>query len=223
MKRLILILLTVSLAASAGAGTLPDAGDEYIMRLGFFGSGAVHHYSYVLYGLPYSEFYEARGYGAGGGGWAQYDHTWLAYAMSFSVAEFGGGAFRGTFIEWNHEYYLYVGKWRIRPFIEPNGGVGSAGRLGGHLGISGGVRWNMLDSPFYATVSGGYKHSWGADYEEGDWGIGKVSCYLALWDSVALYVAAVAERSSHDYRYEGHQSDGPRWRSRLDVGPSWAF
>ncbi|MEE8639372.1 MAG: hypothetical protein V3T41_03080 [bacterium] len=223
MKRVFIIAITAPLAALAWAGTLPNAAEPDVMRLGFFASGGVQNYFYMLHGLPYSEFYEVRAYGAGGGAWAQYDQTWFSYAMRFKVTEFGGSGFRATFIEWDHDYYLYLAKGGIRPFIEPNASIGSAGGFRACFGIGGGVRWNMRDSPFYATVSGGYKYVGGDDYEKGDWSIGKVSIYFALSDAVALYAGAEAERSSHDYRYKGHQSDGPRWRGRVDVGPSWAF
>ena len=91
MKRvLIFTAAALAAAAAAWAGALPNAGAEDVLRFGPFVSGALQNYSYVKYGLPYSEFYEVRAHGAGGGAWAQYDHTWFAYAMRLGVTAFGG-------------------------------------------------------------------------------------------------------------------------------------
>jgi hypothetical protein len=217
------ILLTTTFAAAAAAGTLPDADEADVLRLGLFASGAIQNYSYILYGLPYSEYYEVRARGAGGGAWVQYDQTWFSYTMRLSVTEFGGSDFNATFKEWDHAYYVYLGKWAIRPFAEPSVSIGSAGRFRAYFNISGGVRWNMRDSPSYTTVSVGWKYIRGDDYEKGEWNTVKVSCYFALSKAIALYVGAEAENAGRVYYYRGNASGGPRWRGRLDVGPSWAF
>lgn len=190
------------------------------MRFGVFASGALENYSFIKHtfpgGIGHIELYEVRAEGAGGGVWAQYDATWFAYGTRLAVTEFGGDELPPTYLEWSHNYHFYFAEWVIRPFAMPNASIGGAWGLRGHLGISGGARWNMRDSPFYATLSGGYKYVWGKDHEEGRWSTVNVSCYFVLWDAIALYTSAEAEK--------GYSIDGqPRWRARLDVGPSWAF
>ncbi len=217
------VLVTAVLAAAAAAGTLPNAGEADVLRLGLFASGGLQNYSYVKYGLPYSEYYDVRAHGAGGGAWAQYDRTWFSYAMRFKVTTFGGNGFNVTFKEWDHDYYLYLGEWAIRPFVEPSVGIGYAVDFRAYFRIGGGVRWNMRDSPFYTTVSAGWKYVRGDDYEKGEWHTAKVSCYLALTEGIALYAGAEAEEGGRVYDYKGYGSAGSRWRGRLDVGPSWAF
>lgn len=221
--KIVFIAAPVALAAAAAAGTLPNAGEADVLRLGLFASGAVQNYSYVLYGLPYSEYYDVRAHGAGGGAWAQYDRTWFSYAMRLGVTAFGGSGFNVTFKEWDHDYYLYLMKGGIRPFVEPSVSIGSAAGFRAYFRISGGVRWNMRDSPFYTTVSAGWKYVRGDDYEKGEWNTVKVNCHLPLSEGIALYAGAEVEYGGRVYNYRTNDANGPRWRGRLDLGPSWSF
>ncbi len=213
MRRTLITALAVSalLAAAAAAGTLPNAADEHVMRFGPLASAVIDVH----------DSYEERGtiWGGGVALWGQYDRTWIGYAMRLGAAVVDADGSLVS-IGWESEYYIYLAKGRLRPFIMPHVGVGvnirgkSGGASTAPLGIYAGARWNGANSPFYITVSAGFKSGgrWGASFRS--------DCYLGLTDTVALYAGAELDRANSELTKWGRV---PGWRGRVDVGPSWAF
>jgi hypothetical protein len=214
MKRVLISAVAVAIAASAWAGTLPNAGAEHVMRFGPLASGVFD----VITNGP--EF----GGGVGVGVWGQYDRTIMSYAMRLgaTVGDFGGAS---TSIDWESEYYIYLLKRSLRPFIMPVIGFGyiQGERFGDPrmpVGLYAGARWNEADSPFYIVASVGGKYVFFSDEEWGGWVTGRGQAYFGLTDTLALYAGMEFGRGFvNDY----YGSEYGVWRGRFDVGPSWAF
>jgi hypothetical protein len=217
------IVAGAAFAAGTAAGTLPDAADEHVMRFGPAASGLLE---------VYEPFYSPSGktVAAGGGGagfWAQYDRTWIGYAMRLGAAVFEANGTR-TSIDWDTEYYFYMLPGKLRPFVMISGGYGYVGsEISGDenrlpISFSIGARRNAADSPLYYTFSAGGKLVFsGDDFERGLWGVLRGTSYFPLSNKVALY--AGLELAAGTRNYTDEYADGSSWRLSLDVGPSWGF
>jgi hypothetical protein len=229
MKRIVLFVAT--LATSAWAGTLPNAGDEHVMRFGplasaVFEVNAFYEDPYVPWGSP-REKSETR-WGGGVGVWGQYDRTWIGFGMRLGATVLDASRTL-TFLDWENDYYFYLLKGRFRPFIMPLLGFRylvkvehhfpeeEGGAFSAPLALYLGVRWNAENSPFYTTISSGYEYGVGSAYLRGGRVMLRSHCYFGLTDTVALL--AGIELGWGDFG--SFEETG--WRGRLDVGPSWAF
>ncbi|UCH78304.1 MAG: hypothetical protein JSU81_11385 [Candidatus Coatesbacteria bacterium] len=227
MKTVFIIAMATTLAASAGAGTLPNAADEHVMRFGPLASAVFE--ANVFYEDPYVPWASPRAksetrWGGGVGVWGQYDRTWIGCAMRFgaTMGDFGG---MSTVIDWENEYYIYLLKHRLRPFLMPLFGFGhTQSERGGDprlpVGLYVGARWAGVDSPRYLTASVGGKYVFLSDDEWGGWVAFRGRGYFGLTDTVALYAGIDFGRGFvNDY----YGSEYAVWRGRFYVGPSWAF
>jgi hypothetical protein len=96
------------------------------------------------------------------------------------------------------------------PLSNPTAVSNLWGRYRAYIGIGGGVRRNLWDSPSYMTFSYGFKNGTGEDYDKGERRKDELSFYIGVADTVALYVGAEAEEAGRDYRYRGNEVYGPR-------------
>jgi len=221
--KIVLIVAGTALAAVAAAGTLPTAGDEHVMRFGPLASGVFEIYKPLRYGAAE----RLTGGGGGLGFWAQYDRTWIGYAMRLGVAVFEASGTRRS-VNWDNEYYFYLCQSKIRPFIMIRAGYGYvSSEISGNenrfpMSLDVGIRSNAPDSPLYYTFGSGIKFVGSADdFEEGFWVVLRGKGYFPLTDTAALYVSLGLEGGNRNFRYE--DKIGNDWRVSLDVGPSWAF
>ena len=231
MKRIaVSVAALLAAAAAAAAGTLPQAGEEHVLRVGPLVSALFEVDTF--YEDPYAPWAEPRGEGETrwGGGvalWGQYDRTVTSYGMRLGAAVLGSSTL--TFLDWEHEYCFYFLRGVFRPFIVPRLTIryltkvkhifpeDEGGAFSVPLGLYLGARWNAADSPSYYTVSGGYEYAVGSAYLRGGRVVVRGQCYFGLTDTVALLAGIELGRGDFG------SFDETGWRGRVDVGPSWAF
>lgn len=205
----IIITLTAALcaAATAWAGTIPNATDEGALRLG---------------PMAVAAFGPSSTFGGGGALWAQYDGSWFGVDVRL-----GGHALKSddgntTSVRWENEYRMYPFKGKFRPYLAPAVGLcyyatDYADPGGGWhyeyfrpvVAAYFGVRLNSPSSPFYFTFDGGIKYV-------DDWGYGtfRNRYFFALTETVALRAGFEA---AFDFDEAGFGY------GLIDVGPAFSF
>jgi hypothetical protein len=205
-----IVTLTAALcaAAAAWAGTIPNATDEAVLRLGPMGVAALG---------PSSTF------GGGAALWAQYDGSWFGVDVRLAGHVLKPENGNTTSVRWENEYWMYPFKGKFRPYLAPAVGLnyfaedatdwqGRRYREERFLPILAayfGVRLNSPTSPFYFTFDGGYK--W---VDDDGYGTFRNRYFFALTDTIAL-------RAGFEVAFE---FDHARFGYGLvDVGPAFSF